>query len=167
MHRVLLLVLLLFTAGLSACTKSDDVKAQVKAQAETDAKIISKYLKDNGLPEQHVDTTGVCYIVDSAGTGNNLYSNSTQVTVGYTGWLLTTNSTLGGVFSQTDNFHPSFTLGQVIRGWQVGIPKIKQGGAVTLYLPSRYAYGPYAQPGIGLPANACTVFHIILYNVTN
>lgn len=116
MHRVLLLVLLLFTAGLSACTKSDDVAAQVKAQAATDEKIISKYLKDNGLPEQHVDTTGVCYIIDTLGTGNNLYTNSTQVTVGYTGWLLTTNSTLGGMFAQTNNFHPSFTLGQVIRG---------------------------------------------------
>jgi FKBP-type peptidyl-prolyl cis-trans isomerase FkpA len=54
-----------------------------------------------------------------------------------------------------------------MRGWQLGIPEIKNGGTVTLYLPSRYAYGPYPQPDLGLPANAVLVFQITLYNVTN
>jgi len=152
---------------LSACVKSTDVVAQVNAQAIIDGKIISTYLKSNGLPEQHVDTTGVCYIVDAPGTGNNLFTSSTQITVGYTGQQLTANETLGPVFAQTNNFHPSFVLGSVIRGWQLGIPEIKQGGTVTLFLPSRYAYGPYPQPDIGLPANAVLVFQITLYSITN
>jgi FKBP-type peptidyl-prolyl cis-trans isomerase FkpA len=168
MNRILL-ILLLFTACLSACVKSADVVAQVNAQAIIDGKIISAYLKSNNLPEQHVDTTGVCYIINSPGTGNDLYTNSTQVTIGYTGQQLTANETLGPVFAQTNNFHPSFVLGSVIRGWQLGIEdtKIQTGGTITLYLPSRYAYGPFPQPDIGLPANAVLVFQITVYSVTN
>jgi FKBP-type peptidyl-prolyl cis-trans isomerase FkpA len=162
MNRILL-ILLLFSACLSACTKSTDVVAQVNAQAIVDGKLISAYLKSNNLPEQHVDTTGVCYIIDTLGTGNDLFTSSTQVTVGYTGELLTT----GVKFANTDKFHPAYVLGSVIRGWQLGIPKDKKGGTIRLFLPSRYAYGPYAQPQLGLPANAVLIFRIKLYNVTN
>jgi FKBP-type peptidyl-prolyl cis-trans isomerase FkpA len=163
MNRILLF-LLLFSACLSACTKTTDVKAQVNAQAIVDGKIITDYLKSKGLPELHVDTTGVCYAIDTLGTGNDLFTSSTQVTVGYTGRLLTT----GAVFEKTDKFHPTFVLGSVIRGWQLGIPKIKKkGGTITLFLPSRYAYGPYPQVLLGLPANAVLIFDITLYNVTN
>ncbi|HEY4326545.1 MAG TPA: FKBP-type peptidyl-prolyl cis-trans isomerase [Mucilaginibacter sp.] len=174
MNRVLLVVLL-FSSCLCACSKSNDIPAQVHNQAIIDNKIITDYLTSNGLPINNVDTvslttgvaapSGVCYIVDTLGTGNDLITNSTQITVGYTGKILTT----GATFAQTDNFHPSFVLGQVIRGWQLGIPasKIKKGGVVRLYIPSKYAYGPYAQPGIGLPANAVLFFNIKLYNITN
>ena len=168
MNRILL-ILLLFTMCLSSCVKSTDVVAQVNAQAIIDGEIISTYLKSHNLPEQHVDTTGVCYIVNSPGTGNDLYTNSTQVTLGYTGQQLTANGTLEPEFAQTNNFHPSFVLGSVIRGWQLGIEgsKIQTGGTITLYLPSRYAYGPYPQPDLGLPANAVLVFQITIYSVMN
>jgi FKBP-type peptidyl-prolyl cis-trans isomerase FkpA len=83
--------------------------------------------------------------------------------VGDTGRLLTT----GAVFTKTNQFHPSYILGNVILGWQLGIPKIKNGGIVRLLIPSRYAYGPYPQAQIGLPANAVLDFDIELYNVTN
>jgi len=166
MNRILL-ILLLFSACLSACSKSNDVVAQVQAQGVIDDKIITTYLKNNNLPENHIDTTGVYYIIDTLGTGNNLFTNSTQITVGYTGRLLTTTSTLGPVFAETDTFHPSFVLGSTIRGWQLGIPECKEGGTITLFVPSRDAYGPYAQPQVGLPANAVLVFNITIYNITN
>jgi FKBP-type peptidyl-prolyl cis-trans isomerase FkpA len=162
MNRILL-VLLVFSACLSACNKTPDVVAQVKAQAIIDDKIVTDYLNSKSLPINQIDTTGVCYIIDTLGVGKDLFTNSTLVTVGYTGKLLTT----GAIFAQTDAFHPSYVLGQVIKGWQLGIPKIKKGGRVTLFIPSRYAYGPYAQPLVNLPANAVLTFDIKLYNVTN
>jgi FKBP-type peptidyl-prolyl cis-trans isomerase FkpA len=63
----------------------------------------------------------------------------------------------------------------VIRGWQMGIPLVKKGGIVRLLIPSRYAYGPNAQPQLGvtfglkdgLPANAVLDFDIQLYDITN
>ena len=160
-----LLIVMLFSACLSACTKSTGITspAAVDAQAVIDDNSITQYLKNKGLTATRIDTTGVRYIIDTAGTVNVLYTSSTQVTVGYTGILMTT----GTVFAQTEKFHPSFVLGQVIRGWQLGIPQVQQGGTITLFVPSRYAYGPYAQQDIGLPANPVLIFNIKVYNVTN
>jgi len=165
MKRVVLL-LLLFSVCISACTKDNSVVAQVQAQAAIDNKLVTQYLQTNGLTAQAKevqDTTGVYYIIDTPGTVSALYTNSTSVTLGYTGSLLTT----GAVFAKTDNFHPSYILGQVIRGWQLGIPEINQGGTITLFVPSRDAYGPYPQPDFNLPPNAVLIFKITVYNVTN
>jgi FKBP-type peptidyl-prolyl cis-trans isomerase FkpA len=170
MNRILL-VLLLFSACLSGCSKSNDVPAQVRAQAAIDDKIITTYFKTNNLTASVVDSsgvsTGVYYIIDTLGTGSSLYTSSTQVTVGYNGRVLTPEGTVGSIFAQTNNFHPSFVLGQVIRGWQLGIPKVAQGGTITLYIPSKYAYGPFAQSQLGLPANAILIFNITVYSITN
>ena len=166
MNRWLLLIMITGVC-LASCTKSDDVAAQVKAQAAIDDKIVNAYLNKNSIPVIHVDTSGVCYTVDTLGSGSTLYSSATQVTVGYTGRVLNADLSLGQVFAQTDSIHPSYILGAVIRAWQLGIPKILQGGTITLYVPSRYAYGPYAQPVLGLQKNAILIFNITLYSVTN
>ena len=170
MNRALLIVLFC-CAILGACKKEPVGTEAEKAQAIIDDKIISDYLAANGLIAQRIDTTGVYCIVVQPGSGNDLFTNSTQVTVGYTGRLLTT----GQIFAKTDNIHPSYVLSAVIRGWRVGIPKIKKGGTVRLLLPSRYAYGPFAQPELGkaygltdgLPASAILDFDITLYNIIN
>lgn len=169
-------VLLLFTALFGGCTKNTGITspAAVQAQAVIDDNMVTQYLKGKGLTATSIDTTGVRYVIDTLGSRNSLYTNSTSVTVGYTGILLgytgvaaTTDVKPGGVFAHTDNFHPSYVLGAVIRGWQLGVPKVGQGGTITLFVPSRYAYGPYAQPVVGLPANAVLIFNITVYNVTN
>lgn len=167
---------MLFSACLCSCSKSNNVAAQIQSQAVIDNALIINYLNSKGLPVNNIDTislttglkghSGVCYIIDTPGTGTNIITSSTQITVGYTGMLLTTGNGTK-IFTQTNNFHPSFILGSVIRGWQLGIPFIKKGGTITLYIPSKYAYGPYPQAGIGLPANAVLIFDITLYNITN
>jgi FKBP-type peptidyl-prolyl cis-trans isomerase FkpA len=165
MNRTLLILLVLI-AGFSACKKTVDPMIQYKAQAAIDDKIISDYLTSHpGLGAKRIDTSGVFYIINPGeeGTGNDLFTNSTQVTVGYTAQILTT----GVVIAQTNDFHPSFPLGSVIRGWQLGIPLIKKNGKIRLLVPSRYAYGPFAQDSIHLPANSVMDFHIQLYNVIN
>jgi FKBP-type peptidyl-prolyl cis-trans isomerase FkpA len=166
MNRILLFFLLL-CACFAGCKKTNDVAAQIKAQQAVDDKIITAYLKSNNITAQVVDSadvsTGIYYVVDTLGTGLDLYTSSTQITVGYKATLLTT----GTEFVSTDEFHPSYVLGQTIRGWQFGIPKVKKGGTITLYIPSHYAYGPFAQPTLGLPANAILIFNIKVYNITN
>jgi FKBP-type peptidyl-prolyl cis-trans isomerase FkpA len=170
MYRLLLIVLV--AAGfLSGCTKANSSADVVAAQLVKDDQLITKYLTNNGIKAGQVDSvgapTGIYYTVDSAGVANTLYSSATTVTVGYTGWLMTTNATRGGALGTTNQYHPGFVLGSVIRGWQLGIPEVGLNGAVTLYLPSKYAYGPFDQPTLGVPANSVLIFHIVVYNVTN
>ena len=160
-----LFILLVFAVCFIACKKTNDVVAQVRAQAIIDNNIIDQYLTEKGLTATTIDTTGVRYIIDTPGTGTALYTSSTSVIIGYTGILLTT----GSVFVQTGNIHPAYVIGQVIRGWQLGlsVPKVKQGGTVTLFVPSRQAYGPYPQSDYNLPANAVLIFKITVYSITN
>jgi FKBP-type peptidyl-prolyl cis-trans isomerase FkpA len=168
MNRILLFFLLL-CACFAGCKKTNDVPAQIRAQQAVDEKIISAYLKSNNVNATVVDSagvsTGIYFVIDTPGTGNDLYTSSTQITVGYKATLLTT----GKEVVSTDQYHPSYVLGQTLRGWQLGIPgsKVKKGGTVTLYLPSHYAYGPFAQSILGLPANAILIFNITVYNITN
>ena len=161
-----LLPILFICCVVVGCTKSSSDSTSYSAQAAIDDKIIADYIAANGLTGKALktsDTSGVYYIVLQPGQGNDLFTSSTQVTVGDTGRLLTT----GKVFYQTNEFHPSYVLGQMILGWQLGLPKIKKGGIVRLLIPSRYAYGTFPQADYGLPANAILDFDIEIYNITN
>jgi FKBP-type peptidyl-prolyl cis-trans isomerase FkpA len=164
MKRVALFLLLL-CVGLLSCKKGYDEAEQVRTQAAIDDKLIQDYIADKGLGTvaKRIDTTGVYYIVKATGTGNDLFTNSTRVTVDYEGRVLTT----GEVFATSNKFHPIFSLGEVMKGWQLGIPQIKKGGKVRILIPSRYAYGAFEQPSIGLPANSVLDFDIELLDITN
>lgn len=170
MNRLLLLFwsLIIFTA----CNKVDDPAVINSGQAEIDEKIITDYIAANGLSGKAMrvknivgrpDTIGIYYVIEKESNVATLYSASSSVTVGYTGRLLTT----GQEFASTGDIHPSFVLGTVIKGWQLGIPNVNKGGIIRLFIPSRHAYGPYTQPVLGLPANAVLDFTIEVFDVTN
>ena len=50
---------------------------------------------------------------------------------------------------------------------KVNLKALKKGGKIRVLAASRYAYGPYPQDGIGLPANSVVDFEIELLDVTN
>jgi len=70
-----------------------------------------------------------------------------SVTVHYTGWL-----TDGGKFdSSLDRNEPfAFVLGegQVIRGWDEGVAKMRVGDKARLTIPPEMAYGQSGYPGV-------------------
>jgi len=155
---------------LAACSKSDTpVPGAISPQQlAIDTVLIRNYITRTNatgfLPDiSNGIATGVYYKIDTLGTGNALFSSSTLITVGYKGSVIDSTT----VFAQTNNFHPSFTYGQMILGWQYGIRHIKTGGTVRLLIPSGYAYGPYPQSQLHLPANAILDFTIKLYNISN
>ncbi|MEZ2336487.1 FKBP-type peptidyl-prolyl cis-trans isomerase [Mucilaginibacter sp. RCC_168] len=165
MNRILS-VLLVIAIGFGACKKSTDPSIHYEEQKAIDDKIVSDYLAAHpDLNAKRIDTSGVFYSIKPGeeGSGNDLFTSSTQVTVGYTGRILTSQL----VIAQTNDFHPSYRLSDVIRGWQLGIPKIKKNGKIRLFIPSRYAYGPFPQDSLHLPANSVLDFDIQLYNVIN
>lgn len=164
MSRILLLGLVC-CIGFAGCGKVNTVEQNAAIQLAIDTGIIHNYIVANNLTTvaKKDKTSGEYYIIDTPGVGSAVFTSSTKVVVGYKGTVLGSST----VFAETTNFHPAFTLGQVIKGWQIGIPYIKKGGTIRLLVPSGYAYGPYPQPNLGLPANAILDFTIKLYDITN
>ncbi len=99
--------------------------------------------------------SGIFYVIDEAGTGNNPTSSST-VTVKYKGYTLD-----GKVFDQSDNSGATFSLNSVIEGWKQGIPLFKKGGKGKLLIPARLAYYNGTQ---NIPPYSPLVFEVELLN---
>jgi len=140
---------------LASCRKGDDYDPAV--QAGLDDALIVKFIADKNITAiKHA--SGIYYQILSSGTGSTTYSNSTLVTAKYAGRLLN-----GTVFDQTTTQPLTFSLGNVILGWQIGVPLIKKGGKIRLLIPSGYGYG---QGGSGkIPSNAVLDFDIELVDV--
>jgi FKBP-type peptidyl-prolyl cis-trans isomerase FkpA len=103
------------------------------------------------------DPRGFYYQILNPGTGATPTLTS-KVTVFYKGTL-----TNGNVFDQTNASPVTFGLNQLILGWQYGIPLVKAGGRVMLYLPPSLGYG--AQTVGSIPANSVLIFDITLQSV--
>jgi FKBP-type peptidyl-prolyl cis-trans isomerase len=88
----------------------------------------------------------------------------------YSGWLTT-----GHLFDSSRNpGRTSFTFqigaGQVIGGWEEGVPGVKVGGKRCLKIPSALGYGAQGQTdqttgAVVIPPNATLVFEIELVSV--
>jgi len=101
------------------------------------------------------------------GTGAEA-TNGKTLTVNYTLWLYSdTAAAHKGTQVQTTVGGSPFTFvlgaGQVIAGWDQGVPGMKAGGRRELVIPPSLGYGSSAKPGI--PANSTLVFDIDLLGV--
>ncbi len=151
-------VLSMFAAG---CLKSDSNPSSnctpnttgVPTAAEVSA--VQAHLTANSITAtQH--PSGLFYKINVQGTGATPTATS-RVTVKYTGKL-----TNGSVFDQNTT-GTTFTLNQLITGWQIGLPLIQKGGSIDLYLPPTLGYGCNSVGGI--PAGSITIFNIELIDV--
>ena len=79
------------------------------------------------------------------------------VTMRYTGWLAD-----GTQFdsNQSSGFQFRVGRGQVIRGWDLGVPGMQVGGSRQLIIPPSLGYGAEGAPGI--PGNAVLVFNVTM-----
>jgi FKBP-type peptidyl-prolyl cis-trans isomerase FkpA len=120
---------------------------------------ISNYLTANSLTAtQHC--SGVFYSITAAGTGKQ--PNACKgVNVKYTGKL-----TNGNVFDQQVTNPVGIDLNKVVNGWRIGIPLLKEGGTMTLYIPPYLGYGAQdikdANGNVLIPANSIIIFTIEL-----
>jgi len=113
-----------------------------------------KYGKNQRVNELLISDT-------SAGSGAEVAGDST-ITAHYTGALC-----VDGTIFQSSHDGPrplTFTLDEVIEGWQKGLIGMKVGGIRRLTIPSEMAYGR-RRAAANIPANSDLVFDIELLAV--
>jgi hypothetical protein len=113
---------------------------------------------------------GLQYVDLTAGTGD-VAKSGMNLTVQYTGWL----STGGQPFDTSRQsgrgaFTVQIGVGQVVPGWDEGLPGMKVGGKRKLIIPGPLGYGTAGQtdPNTGaviIPPNATLVFDVELLSV--
>ena len=153
-----LLTFFSFCIILSSCKKEDNCKyteSAVVVPASEMANLQTWVAANRPLAIQHPG--GFYYEISTAGTGTVTPSVCSNVTVKYAGYL-----TNGFKFDENTT-GISFALGQLIVGWQRGIPLIKTAGSINLYLPPSLGYGSNASGPI--PANSILIFNIQLLAV--
>jgi FKBP-type peptidyl-prolyl cis-trans isomerase FkpA len=112
------------------------------------------------------DSSGFYYTINQPGTAPGITNLCTSIAAFYRGGFFN-----GTGFDSTATGNPAiFQLGQVIVGWQKGIPHVNKNGNITLYLPPSLAYDSIAvkNPNTGqvvIPANSYLVFRISIADI--
>lgn len=145
----------------AACKKLDPVEPYDPVpQFRADTTAIRAFVRTNNIVVQKDENTGVFYQIIAPGTGSYVYTTASNITVDYAGKLLN-----GTVFDNSNGTLRTFTLGSLIPGWQIAVPKIQKGGQIRFFVPSYFGYGNVAQGSI--PANSILDFTVTLNNVAN
>ena len=89
--------------------------------------------------------------------------SGTEVTVHYTGWL-TDGTKFDSSLDRGQPFRFQLGAGQVIQGWDEGIPGMRVGGRRRLTIPPDLAYGASGAPPL-IPPHATLVFDVDLLGI--
>lgn len=147
----------LFLSFLS-CKKENEsnCRSVEYVASQTEVVDLKNYLEDKAI-EANYDERGFYYTILKEGSGKRPHECS-KITIDYEGKL-----TNNHVFDASNGV--SFPLENLIMGWRMGVPLIKEGGEIVLYLPPSLAYGARAQNDI--PANSILIFTINLIEIQN
>lgn len=154
----LLIILLLVTSTFISC--GDDGCNQqlvIPTLSGTDVydeniRQIKSYIDQNGLTA--IETASGLHVVTTEDGDIARPTICDDVTVDYKGYLLDG--------SEFDSGSITFSLLNVIKGWQEGIPMFGKNGTGVLLIPSYLAYGTNPPSGSIIPANAVLAFDINL-----
>lgn len=153
------LLILAFSITLISCKKTTDqstcVSNNTGVPTAAEVASVQAYLTSKGITATQ-DPGGFFYTIVAAGSGATP-TLSSKVTVKYVGSLES-----GTIFDQNST-GATFALSQLILGWQKGLPLIKKGGSIKLYLPPSLGYGCSAVGSI--PPGSNLIFTIDLVDV--
>jgi len=95
------------------------------------------------------------------GTGATAVAGD-NLTVNYTGWLAD-GTKFDSSYDRGQTYSFRLGAGQVIRGWDMGVPGMKVGGKRRLIIPPSLAYGSSGNGPI--PPNATLKFEVELVSI--
>jgi FKBP-type peptidyl-prolyl cis-trans isomerase FkpA len=137
--------------------------AELKAQSETDDKLLQEYFAANNIKDAKKTASGLYYVVTKKGEGPMLMAGQ-KATVNYTGRNMQGekfDSNVDPAFNHVTPFEFGVGQHQVIQGWDEGVALMNKGMQATFYIPSGMAYGSRARSE-QIPANAILIFDIEL-----
>ncbi len=102
--------------------------------------------------------SGLEIIMHEEGDGQYV-PNGKQIKAHYYGVVKETGSMFDNSFSKGMPFTFTLGQGQVIKGWDEGMAKIRKGGRATLVIPYPMAYGESGRPP-RIPAKSDLVFYV-------
>jgi FKBP-type peptidyl-prolyl cis-trans isomerase FkpA len=161
-----LFFVLCVTITAVSCLKSGErtcaypQKTIVAPQAEQDS--IQAYLDSNHIQAMH-HPAGFYYKINNPGTGTDTMLLCSEILIDYRGQLKN-----GQEFDKGSDVY--FVLGALIEGWKKGLPLVKKGGDITLYLPPTLGYGSQdyvnSDNVVVIPKNSMLIFNIKLKDYT-
>ncbi|MEO8860774.1 MAG: FKBP-type peptidyl-prolyl cis-trans isomerase [Ginsengibacter sp.] len=168
-------VLAIASLVITSCAKktgtcSYNESKVIAPAAEIDS--LRTLLKDSGITAIQ-NTAGFFYTINQPGSGTSVVNLCSNVTVTYKGTFFTGQTfDATGIDSTVTPPQPvpvTIALGQLIIGWQKGIPIIKKDGDITLYIPPSLAYGSVPATdrygNVVIPANSYLKFEIHLVDI--
>ncbi|AWN81848.1 FKBP-type peptidyl-prolyl cis-trans isomerase [Candidatus Cardinium hertigii] len=143
------------------------------AQLEKDKKLIIDYLKEHNIPAETTDA-GLFYTIDQPSQDAPVVQNET-VAVHYIGKFLDGTvfdtsiaevAKAHNLYNATRDYKPFKFLvgnGEVIAGWDKGLPLLKKNEKARFFIPSALAYGEKGNSHI--PPNTVLIFDIQVINI--
>jgi FKBP-type peptidyl-prolyl cis-trans isomerase FkpA len=125
---------------------------------------LSDSLNAYNITDATLHASGFYYTIVNPGTGPAVSNLCSNITVTYKGGFFN-----GKIFDSTKTGETaSFPLGGVITGWQKGIPLVKAGGEINLYIPPSLGYGSRNFPSdqsVVIPKNSYLVFKVHVVDI--
>jgi peptidylprolyl isomerase len=145
-------------AGASfAQTKKRTVRKRTTTRTTT------KKMTEKSIKQEAVTTaSGLTYIITKHGDGATVKAGD-MVVVNYTG-LLTNGAKFDSSLDRNDTFSFKVGAGQVIKGWDEGLQKLRVGDHATLIIPASIGYGSRGAGGV-IPPDATLIFIIEVVSV--
>lgn len=106
--------------------------------------------------------SGLTYLITKKGTGRPLKAGDTVI-LNYTG-TLTNGVKFDSSHDRNEPFAFKLGAGQVIRGYDEGLGKLRVGDHAILVIPGKLAYGPKGVPNV-IPPDATLLFIIEVVDV--
>ena len=141
-----------------AAPSSDAANSAKKAKKTSSSSSETERAASSSAPKGYLKgKEGLFYKDEVVGRGAKP-KRGKRVSVHYKGFLQN-----GTTFDETAQKPFKFRLGvgEVIKGWDIGIASMRVGGRRTLILPPHLAYGKKS-PGAAIPANATLTFEVEL-----
>jgi peptidylprolyl isomerase len=106
--------------------------------------------------------SGLTYLITKKGTGPLLKAGD-MVVLNYTG-TLTNGVKFDSSYDRNEPLAFKLAAGQVIKGWDEGVAKLRVGDHAILMIPGKLAYGPKGVPNV-IPPDATLLFIVEVVGV--